>query len=154
MREAGIDPDTWLATPVFTPEIAKIVARLLAHADELYARADSGIAALPAPFQPAIGAARRLYAEIGVEVARRGFNSVSSRAVVSHPRKLHLTGLALVNRKPALQADLRAAALPQTQFLVDAVANETAGESAPAIDSAEWVLGLFAALEDRPRRMA
>jgi 15-cis-phytoene synthase len=155
MREAGIDPDSWLATPVFNPAIAKVVARLLSCADALYARADSGIAALPPAFQPAIGAARRLYAEIGVELARNGFDSVSTRTVVPAVRKLQLTMLALPIRKRVLQADLHMPALPQTQFLVDAaIARNAHAEALPPIDGAQWVLGLFSALEDRPRRVA
>ena len=48
MCEAGLDPDAWLARPVFDAAIAGIVERLLRHADDLYERADAGIAALPA----------------------------------------------------------------------------------------------------------
>ena len=33
LREAGIDPEAWLAAPRFTPDIAKIVQRLLDAAD-------------------------------------------------------------------------------------------------------------------------
>ena len=43
----------------------------------LYARAGAGIAGLPLSCQPGIRAAGLLYAEIGKEVARRGFDSVS-----------------------------------------------------------------------------
>ena len=46
LREAGVDPVEWLATPRFRPEIAAVVARLLKHAEGLYARADAGIAGL------------------------------------------------------------------------------------------------------------
>jgi len=38
LREAGIDPDAFLARPVFTPALGAVVARLLAEADRLYAR--------------------------------------------------------------------------------------------------------------------
>ncbi|MBY0395320.1 MAG: phytoene/squalene synthase family protein [Thermoleophilia bacterium] len=43
MREAGLDPDAWLAAPVFCPAIAEVTARLLAMAQALYERADAGI---------------------------------------------------------------------------------------------------------------
>ena len=73
LREAGIDPEAWLASPVFGAEIAAVVARLLAVADGLYERADVGIAGLEPRFRPAIFAARHLYAEIGVRVRDNGF---------------------------------------------------------------------------------
>ena len=88
LREAGIDPDAWLAAPVFDAAIAAVVRRLLAEAETLYARADVGIAALPLSCRTGIRAARLLYAEIGAEVARRGHDSVTGRAVVPLPRKL------------------------------------------------------------------
>lgn len=160
MREEGIDPDAWLARPMFDEKIARLVARLLANADVLYARADLGIAALPPAVRPAIYAARLLYAEIGVELARRGGDSVSQRAVVSRSRKLQLVarGLGRRWRAPALVA-LHAPALAQTQYLVDAVATER--DAASSTDAARgfatdvrWVVDLFAALEERPRRIA
>ncbi|MBX9745393.1 MAG: phytoene/squalene synthase family protein, partial [Hyphomonadaceae bacterium] len=134
MREAGIDPDAWLARPAFTPAIAQIVSRLLQHADELYRRADAGIAALPAPFRPAIYAARLLYAEIGEGVARAGFDSMSSRSVVPASRKLQLVARALTRRwggdfAPELHAD----ALPETNFLVEAISATGEALHAPQI---------------------
>ena len=36
MREAGIDPQTWLATPSYSTALATVVKRLLKHADRLY----------------------------------------------------------------------------------------------------------------------
>ena len=72
------------------PPVAAAVARLLDEADALYRRADAGIAALPRDCRMAIRAARHIYAEIGREVARAGFDSVSRRAVVSKPRKARL----------------------------------------------------------------
>ena len=72
LREAGIDPDEFLADPKFSPALGGVVARLLGEADRLYARADAGIEALPASCRSGIRAARSIYAEIGREVARRG----------------------------------------------------------------------------------
>ena len=120
LREAGIDPDAWLARPAFSPALAGVVRRLLLAADVLYARADSGIAALPLACRPGIGAARRLYAGIGREVARNGYDSLSRRAAVPPARKL---GLVLRSTARALRP--RAAppspASHPAQFLVDAV---------------------------------
>ncbi len=158
MRETGLDPDVWLARPVFCAPIAANVARLLQHAEELYQRADAGIAALPAPVRPAIYAARRLYAEIGHDVARHGFDPVSRRAVVPARRKLQIVASALTRkwRAPA-DAALHSAALQQTQFLVDASA-APGDQDGPAIRGVThdvlWVIDLFAALDQRPRRLA
>ena len=73
LRDAGIDPDAWLTRPTFTPALGDVVRRLLQQADLLYARAGAGIAGLPLSCQPGIRAAGLLYAEIGKEVERRGF---------------------------------------------------------------------------------
>lgn len=87
MRDAGLDPDGFLARPVADARLASVVRRLLTQADAIYARGRSGIAALPAGCRPAIAAAASLYSEIGREVARREYDSVASRAVVSPARK-------------------------------------------------------------------
>jgi len=147
MREAGLEPD-----------VAQIVARLLEHADELYRRADVGIAALPPAFRPAIYAARLLYAEIGAGVARAGFDSVSSRSVVPTSRKLKLVARALARTwRAGSHAELHAPALPQTMFLVEAIASASA-DSPAAVGGVrrdvKWVIDLFAALDERPRRLA
>jgi phytoene synthase len=90
LREEGIDPDTWLSNPRFTPALGKVVARLLQNADELYERSQAGIATLPRDCRCAIMAARKVYAEIGREVERLGYDSVNQRAVVSGLRKKRL----------------------------------------------------------------
>ena len=96
MRGAGLDPDEWLAAPVFNEALGSVVRRLLAEADRLYAQAAVGIALLPGRCRPAIRAASALYCAIGGEVARCGYDSVSSRAVVPWRRKLSLLGGALL----------------------------------------------------------
>ena len=90
MRQAGIDPDAWLAAPVFDARIADMTARLLAEADRLYARGECGIADLPRSCRPAIQAARLVYAEIGHTLKAAGLDSVRQRTVVSCGRKLVL----------------------------------------------------------------
>jgi phytoene synthase len=48
-------------------------------------------------------AARLMYAEIGHELARRGFDSVSQRTVVPWPRKARILADALLlSRRPAV----------------------------------------------------
>jgi phytoene synthase len=96
MREAGVDPDAWLVRPHTSDRVGAAVARVLARADALYARADVGIPALPWRCRAAVRAARFIYAEIGRVIARAGHDSVSSRAVVSLGRKLWLVARALL----------------------------------------------------------
>lgn len=88
--QAGVEPDTWLANPRFTPAIAQVVTRLLDEADRLYKQAHSGIAALPPDCRAAICAASMIYAEIGHQLRREGLDSVNKRTVVSTTRKLML----------------------------------------------------------------
>jgi phytoene synthase len=120
LREEGVDAGAFLAVPVFSPGLGRVVARLLRAADALYLRSEAGIAALPWNCRAGIAAARFVYAEIGRQVERQGFDSVSRRAVVPGHRKLRLMarGLRLGAERPA---DLLAPPLEATRFLVDAV---------------------------------
>ena len=121
MREAGLEPQAWLARPVFNDQIAHVVRRVLLAAEGLYRRVDAGVAQLPLACRPGINAARFLYAEIGHEVARRGLDSVSQRAVVARSRKLHLLGRSVLTLFPATALQ-PAPCLAANQFLVDAAA--------------------------------
>lgn len=121
LREAGIDPETWLRQPVFGPAVASVVQRLLEAADRLYAQAELGVAALPRDCRPAIQAARLVYAEIGREIEAAGLNSVNRRAVVAGRRKRVLLARACTAAffapragGPALQP------APSIRFLVEA----------------------------------
>ena len=135
LREAGVDIDAWLASPRPTSAVAGVVARLLEAADEFYLRAERGLNQLPAACRPSMMAARYLYAEIGNEVARRGFDSVSQRAVVSGGRKLLLLGRALWSSLPATLGD-QTAPVPAAAFLVNAVAARAPGVDEGARDDA------------------
>ena len=88
--EAGVNPEAWMAAPLFSPAMAGVVARLLEEADRLYKQAHSGIAALPPDCRAAICAASMIYAEIGHQLRRDGLDSVNKRTVVSTTRKLML----------------------------------------------------------------
>jgi len=90
LREAGIAPEVWLATPRYEPALGQVVERLLQAADQLYAQGQSGIAALPPDCRAAILAASLIYAEIGQQLRREGLDSCSQRTVVSTGRKLVL----------------------------------------------------------------
>ena len=157
LNEVGIDPDAWLERPVFSAELSKVVQRLLEHADMLYARANAGIRQLPFSCRPGIGAARALYAEIGHEVARRGCNSVSVRAVVPARRKaraLACGAAALLQARHAVPAS----PLEEARFLVDAVAAMPGWpvakprRTSPPLHAEGrlvWLIDLFADLERR-----
>lgn len=155
LESAGVDAREFLVRPRFSDALGKVVADLLAVADELYARADSGISKLPADCRPAMYAARLLYAGIGTRVAENGYDSVSSRAVVSAPRKLRI----LFGLPRALKLPTAAIGLPplvETVFLVD-----EAARAVPSISRAGdhafggyerklvWVLDLFDELHRR-----
>jgi phytoene synthase len=156
MREAGLDPDAWLAQPVFNAALAGVIERLLCAADEHYARSVPGISRLPPPVRPGVHAARLLYAEIGNDLRRNGWNSVARRAHVKGPRKVRLVLAALGSalRAPAARQH---APLEETQFLLQAVQNcswvpeaiaaATNGARHPRQGRVEWLLELFERLE-------
>jgi 15-cis-phytoene synthase len=154
LRAAGIDPGAFLAAPVFSEELGAVVERLLRHADGLYQRAAAGISGLPADCRPAIHAARLLYAEIGYEVKRRGFDSVSQRAVVSSSRKLAVL-LRAGGASLTLQRHLPIPALAEAVFLVEACSPFLSpARQMPwhrVRDRAVWVIDLFERLERRER---
>ncbi len=129
LSEASVDVPQWLAVPVFTPALGGVVERLLAEADALYSRAETGVTALPKNCQPGINAARFLYAEIGREVERAGMDSVSRRAVVPIIGKLKLLAKVIVagsanKETPTATAQNAALANPpivnECRFLIDA----------------------------------
>jgi phytoene synthase len=162
LREAGVDGDEWLVRPVFDPAVAGVVRRLLLAADELYRRAGAGIAALPAGCRPGIRAAGLLYAGIGREVERRGFDSVSARARVPASRKAALLLRAALSEGAGRSSEAAARVAPPlaaTRFLVDAA---VAAVPPPAVGLGRlglearviWVIDLFARLERRDRAAA
>jgi len=150
LREAGIDPDAWLAQPVFTPALGGVVRRLLDEADRLYALSSTGIAELPLRCRPGIRAARFLYAEIGHQVERCAFDSVSGRAVVPPLRKAQVLIRSLTARDtlrgttPAVQAE--------AGFLIDALSSRQIVRSPqPVGGRIAWLVDLFERLERRDR---
>jgi phytoene synthase len=158
LEEVGIDPDAFLANPVHSPALASVVRRLLAAADAYYQRAQAGVARLPVGCRFGIGAASLLYAEIGREVARRGLDAVSGRAVVSGRRKVWV----LASGLPMFATRLRTLAqtvTPEGAFLVEAIARQA---MRPALvpmplpwwnlaDRLVWVIDLFERMEQRER---
>ncbi len=126
LAEAGIDPVTFLHHPVPTVEMRRMVARLLAEAERLYLRSESGIAALPRNARMGIWAARLIYAGIGSQVRKQGCDSISRRARTNSAQKLGWMAqasvratLSSVTPQPAV---IFAPPLSEVAFLVDAAA--------------------------------
>lgn len=161
LREAGVDAEALSQESRHTPALGEVVQRLLARAEVLYQRADSGIAGLPAQCRPAIYAARLLYAGIGDQLESQAFDAVSSRAILPAAGKLRR--LLAVRGLPQVSAEaLAAPVLPEAAYLLDAAVSDTMpvipaparGASRPPRDqgAAAWVLDLFAELEQRERQ--
>jgi 15-cis-phytoene synthase len=157
LREAGINPDAWLARPVFCPALGPCVQRLLNLADVLYQRSSVGISRLPRACRPGIRAARLLYAEIGREVERHGCDSVSRRAIVPSTRKVSLLMQAVTAIVASESAEI-APPLEEAQFLIDAIADAPARRGHFQIRQAArgrfedrfvWLIDLFERLERR-----
>jgi phytoene synthase len=170
MRAANIDPDAWLAQPVFDDRLCTVIGRLLRAADALYARADSGLANLPAACRPGMYAARLLYAEIGHELARRGYDSVNQRAVVPWQRKARLLAGAMMAAQRSAAA-VTSEELDEANFLLDSIVDsgfdahpvfapvpaESQRERArwPRVeDRVVWLVDLFERLERREHAQA
>jgi phytoene synthase len=162
LREAGIDAEAWLAAPAFGPALAGVIRRLLDAADALYRRVDAGVARLRPSCRPGINAARTIYAEIGHELARAGYDSVNRRAVVPAGRKAVLLLRALTASAGTHGSGTAAVpVLGPAAFLVDAAAARTRTQP-PAPEEAWWkfttrygkVIDLFQRLERRDQLRA
>lgn len=134
LREEGVEEQ--VAKGVFTPGVGRVVERLLAEADRLYARADLGIPRLPPDGRRAIRAARLLYSDIGRVIRQAGCDSVSRRAHTGGLRKAWLLGRALIGgeRGAGLHAGGEAGGgvpgggpAPEVKFLIDAFAGDGGG---------------------------
>ena len=151
MREAGLDPDVWVANPTFGEELASVVSRLLDEADRLYQRSSAGIGQLPMVCRPGIRAAQVLYSEIGRELERQDLDSVNGRAVVSGRRKLALLGWSILTSQ-RIRPGLVAEPLDETRFLVDAVLRTPSPRpelhpDASIDERMGWMFDLFARLD-------
>lgn len=149
LDEAGIDAEAFLADPRFTPQMGRVVGRLLRQADELYNRAEAGIQGLPVTSRTGIYAARHVYGGIGTMVRRNGNDSISQRAYTSQLQKFQWLLLSSIRTANTVlmpkNAVIHARALPETQFLVDA----TADRRRPATDWSDALYATLASLKAR-----
>lgn len=154
MRDYGIDPEQFLANPVQSKPLERVTRTLLAEANRLYYRGETGVAALPISVRPGIFAARKIYAGIGSDIVRHRYNNVTHRAHTSRAQKLGwitMAGVAsLVTTVMPRSAVLHARPLPECAFLVDAAAHKRASSSWGEGRSGA-LIGLFAQLEAQDR---
>ncbi len=87
LREEGLD-HTSLADPKNRSSVARVVARVLALAEQYYASANVGIARLPTRAAWSIATARYVYRDIGTLIRLRGARAWDERVVVEPIRKL------------------------------------------------------------------
>ena len=142
--EAGVDPDAFLAEPLPTPEIRRMVARLLAEADRLYRRSEAGIALLPRDARMGIFAARLIYAGIGRQIRSNAHDTVTMRAVTTKGQKLGYLSLAVARASTSLimpkSAVMFAQPLEEVKFLVDATYRVSGPEGRSRADAVLQVL--------------
>jgi len=88
--------------------VCAAVARLLEEADRYYRSGELGLRALSFRAALAVDAARLIYSAIGTRLARRGFDALRGRVVVSTLHKLGLVSLALFRSFRDVPSRLRA----------------------------------------------
>lgn len=154
LTSLGIDVDGFLGYPEPTVAMRACVRRLLAEAQRLYLRSEAGVSGLPANCRMGIFAARQIYAAIGTEIRRAGYDSVTRRARTGKGRKLALLGVAsgqAVAASLAPRSPIRhAPPLQATAFLVDAAGGAERARSWGDGRSGK-LLSVLAQLEQRDR---
>jgi len=122
LRERGVEPEHFVANPsdyAGDERIAAVIEALLREADELYLRADAGIAMLPRDSRAAIRAARLIYSDIGRMIRAQACDPTRGRAHTSKARKLWLLTRALVRPTPKHDPDrARLPAIHECEFLL------------------------------------
>ncbi len=148
LADAGIDPLNFVREPLPMDEVRRMVKRLLAEADRLYRRSEAGIDVLPLQARTGIWAARLIYAGIGKQLRRQGYDSISMRARTNGRQKLGWlaqaggrTAMSLIMPKSAV---IYAKPLPEVAFLVDA-----ASRARPEQGRSTSVLEILAELKAR-----
>jgi 15-cis-phytoene synthase len=150
LAEEGVDSETWLLAPAFTPGIGRVVERLLSVAEVYYRRGEAGVAYLPGDCRTAIRAAARIYADIGDKLALAGHDSVTRRTFVSKSRKLALVARAALPA-PVDTARLELAPAQANAFLVEAATRRSARRPMPEGPFAT-MLDLLMRIDERQAR--
>lgn len=148
LAEFDIDSANFVRDPLPTNNVRKMVKRLLAEADRLYRRSEAGINVLPLQARTGIWAARLIYAGIGSQLKRQGFDSISMRARTSSRQKLgwvaqasaRSVGSLIMPKSPVVYAP----PLAEVAFLVDA-----ASRARPDQSRSSSVLDILAELKAR-----
>ena len=86
----GLDPQQVLSATQATPELRRMVKKLLSEAHALYVRSEAGVAALPLNARTGIYAARYIYAAIGQAVTRNHYDSITRRGRTNKVQKVAL----------------------------------------------------------------
>ena len=116
MAQAGLDADTFMAYPVHSTALSRVISQILDAADRLYQRADHGIKQLPLSARGGIYSARLLYSAIGHRLADMQYNSIDHRAVVPVRTKIKL--LLKATKVPRADPSVREQApLPECEYL-------------------------------------
>ncbi len=148
LAEAGIDPINFVREPLPTDDVRRMVKRLLAEANRLYLRSEAGIDVLPLQARTGIWAARLIYAGIGKQLRRQGYDSISMRARTSGRQKLGWVAQASMRTATSLvmpkSAVIYAKPLTEVAFLVDA-----ASRTKPEQGRSTSVLEILAELKAR-----
>jgi phytoene synthase len=148
LEEAGVCAEGFLAGPVATADVRRMVKRLVLEANRLYMRSEAGIGALPRSCRPGIYGARFIYAGIGGQLRSMGYDSISARARTGKAQKLGwlgrsvlLSGASMVMPRSAV---LYAPPLEEVRFLVDATAR-----GARAVSRSDALISVLTTLEQR-----
>ncbi|MEL7257242.1 MAG: squalene/phytoene synthase family protein, partial [Pseudomonadota bacterium] len=125
--DEGLDVDGFLAKPVMTMALRRVIKRLLREADALYVRSEAGVAALPLSSRPGIFAARYIYAGIVTQLRRLDMDSVTHRAKTTGAQKIGWLILSLGRAAGTLvmprSSVIHARPLPETAYLVEAASD-------------------------------
>ena len=150
VEDVGLDADGFLAEPRHDERTAEVVRRLLEEAARLYARAGTGVGALPGPCRAAIGAALRIYRAIGHEIAAAKHDSVTRRARTSGRRKALLAAQASATRFASTRLD-PSPAMAQVRMLIDAVVAEPLPAPEPRGSRSARAIAVLGRLAERDR---
>ena len=129
LADEGMNVDDFFAAPEATPEVRRMVKRLLSEARRLYIRSEAGIGALPVGARTGIFAARYIYDGIGGALRRNNHDSINFRARTTKAQKIKLIGKAGLRAAATIALPrspiIFAKPLAEVAFLVDATAHKS-----------------------------